>query len=256
MDTSAADANHTARTVGTVRTVEPSRTAGAADGADESRATDEWPVVPPAPTPTPPPPAQVGPVPPIIKPGASATPADAGFVESFEPVSGQVPLATSPLAVRLARSPLIARPGATVALRARPARRPIVVPSRADNQVWQTRFAVGAATAVLVPFAAVAVPFLIALYRVAGSPAVALSTLVPLGMVLLGLFVTAITTWVVVVEMRARVRMVDALGRTGEYEAPGSPGFSGMLRPFAQVPAQLGLLAVALALFVGAFVSL
>jgi hypothetical protein len=53
--------------------------------------------------------------------------------------------------------------------------------------------------------------------------------------------------------MRARVRMVDALGRNGEHEAPdGAASFAGLLRPFTQLPSQLALLVVALCLFVGA----
>jgi membrane protein required for beta-lactamase induction len=82
---------------------------------------------------------------------------------------------------------------------------------------------------------------------------VALADLLPVAMLLLGAFLTAVSAWVVVVEMRARVRMVDALGRTGEHEAPGAttPAVAG-LRPFIQIPAQVALLVVALILFAGA----
>ena len=86
------------------------------------------------------------------------------------------------------------------------------------------------------------------------SPA-QLGHILPLTMMLLGGFLTAVTAWVVIVEMRARVRMVDAIGRTGEHEAPGAPGitaFTGLLRPFVQIPAQVALLGVAFSLFVGA----
>jgi hypothetical protein len=93
------------------------------------------------------------------------------------------------------------------------------------------------------------------LYRAVDTPGASLSVVLPLSMVLLGGFLTAVTAWVVIVEMRARVRMLDALGRTGEHEAPGGPGisaFTGLLRPFVQIPAQVGLLAVAFSLFAGA----
>jgi hypothetical protein len=155
----------------------------------------------------------------------------------------------------LFRAPVVARPGATVALRTRPPRRPIVVPSRADNQVWQPRFAYTTAAVVLIGFAVVAAPLWLALYRTVDISDTPLTRVLPLTMMLFGGFLTAVTAWVVIVEMRARVRMLDALGRTGEHEAPGAPGiaaFTGLLRPFVQIPTQVALLAVALALFVGA----
>jgi hypothetical protein len=108
---------------------------------------------------------------------------------------------------------------------------------------------------VIAGFVVLALPLWLALYRAVGTPGAALTHVLPLGMMLLGGFLTAVTAWVVIVEMRARVRMLDALGRTGEHEAPGAAGisaFTGLIRPFAQIPAQVALLAVALSLFVGA----
>jgi len=146
-------------------------------------------------------------------------------------------------------------PARTIALRTRAPRRPIVVPSRSDNQVWQPRFAYTAAIVVLVGFVVVALPLWLALYRTVATPGTQLTHLLPLSMMLLGGFLTSVTAWVVIVEMRARVRLVDTVGRTGEHEAPGGVGiaaYTGLLRPFGQVPAQIALLAVALVLFVGA----
>jgi hypothetical protein len=131
----------------------------------------------------------------------------------------------------------------------------MVLPSRSDSQVWQPRFAYGTAAVVFVGFLVVALPLWLALYRTVGTPGAQLTFILPLGMMLLGGFLSAVTAWVVIVEMRARVRVLDALGRSGDHEAPGAAGtsaFTGLLRPFAQLPAQLGLLAVALCLFVGA----
>jgi hypothetical protein len=153
------------------------------------------------------------------------------------------------------RVPVVTRPGYTVALRGRPLRRPVVVARRADNLVWQPRFAYATAAIVLVGFAVVALPLWLALYRTVGTTDEPLAHVLPLAMMLLGGFLTAVTAWVVIVEMRARVRLVDSLGRTGEHEAPGAPGiaaFTGLVRPFVQIPAQMALLAVALTLFVGA----
>jgi hypothetical protein len=222
--------------------------------AQQPGPTGEWPVVPPVPTPTPPPPAPTGPEPPIINQVsliAPAVPAGAP-ADRFAPPTSAIPVPPAP--TRQWRVPLISRGGGpAIALRTRPVRRAMAVPSRAD-EVWQSRYAMVSAGIVAVPFTLVAIPFLIALYQAALSPDAAVADLVPLGLILLGVFLAAITTWVVVVEMRARVRLVDALGRTGEHEAPGSSGSFGPPRPFVQVPTQLGLLAVALTAFIGATV--
>jgi hypothetical protein len=182
----------------------------------------------------------------------AASPADHGEPPTapIAPVAASLPLLTRPWPVMVPR-PLGVRPA--VALRVRPRWRPIVVPSRSDNQVWQPRFAYSAAVAVAAAFTVVVLPLWLALYRMVGDPDVRLADVVALGMMLLGGFLSAATAWVVIVEMRARVRMVDALGRNGEHEAPGGPAsFAGLLRPFIQLPGQVALLVVALCLFVGA----
>jgi hypothetical protein len=131
-----------------------------------------------------------------------------------------------------------------------------VVVGRSENLVWPLRFAWITATAMLVIFTVITLPLWLALYRAASSPDTPLTDVLALGMILLGALLSAVTAWVVMVEMRARVRLVDALGPVGAYEAPGSSDASlaGPVRPFVQVPAQLGLLVVALSLFVGATV--
>ncbi len=130
-------------------------------------------------------------------------------------------------------------------------------------------------------------------------------------MMLMGGLLTGAAAWVIIVEMRGRVRMVDTLAKTGEREAmivPAAPelpvldapidrlmvaepmlsprpvgppaghaphsadaqpvsaaatleasskllsSFSSVLKSFGQLPAQVAMLAVALALFVGATV--
>jgi hypothetical protein len=147
------------------------------------------------------------------------------------------------------------RPNTTVALRTRRPRRPLIV-QRAESLVWPLRFAWITGAVVLIAVTVVTLPLWLALYRAAGSPDTPVTDVLALGMMLLGALLSAVTAWVVMVEMRARVRMVDALGQVGAYEAPG-PGdasLAGALRPFVQISAQLGLLAVALALFAGATV--
>ena len=180
--------------------------------------------------------------------------------------------------------------------------------------VWQPRFAYSSALIILLALTVVSMPLWIVLYRITdtatGGPPVA--DLVALCMMLLGGFLTGAAAWVIIIEMRGRVRMVDTLARTGEREAmiaPATPelpvldapldvpsdpmarrepvwdpdtaaatyqarveaqqvnaasmleassklltAFSNVLRSFGQLPAQVAMLAVALALFVGATV--
>jgi hypothetical protein len=197
-----------------------------------------------------------------------------------------------------------------------------------QDAVWQPRFAYAAAAVLLVVFALVTAPLWLVFYRISGpesnngaGPEVA--DLVGLSMMLMGGLLTVVAAWVIIVEMRGRVRMVDRLARTSEREtvvittapaiepaagsadpsaaeesveepvdpvdaptdvitfvpppqplvaqvvSPAAPqsaaatleasskllqSFSRVLRAFSQLPAQVAMLAVALALFVGATV--
>jgi hypothetical protein len=189
---------------------------------------------------------------------------------------------------------------------------PVRPPGR--DLVWQPRFAYSSALIILFALTVVSMPLWIVLYRITdtanGGPPVA--DLVALCMMLLGGFLTGAAAWVIIIEMRGRVRMVDTLAKTGEREAmiaPATPelpvldapldvpsdpmarrepvwdpdaaattyqarveaqqvnaaamleasgklltAFSNVLRSFGQLPAQVAMLAVALALFVGATV--
>jgi hypothetical protein len=175
--------------------------------------------------------------------------------------------------------------------------------------VWQPRFAYTSALVILLALTVVSMPLWIVLYRLTGTATGArVADVVALCMMLLGGFLTGAAAWVIIIEMRGRVRMVDTLARTGEREAmiapelpvldapvdvgsvphrpgPGEPGwdpaasyqaraeaqqvhaaamleasgkllasFSNVLRSFGQLPAQVAMLAVALAMFVGATV--
>lgn len=205
-----------------------SRTASPSTG---SAGTGEWPVIPPVPTPTPPPPADHGPDP-VIRPAVTPGPTPT-------PTITQIPVG----------------PGKTVALRTRRAPRPMVVRPMSPI-VWPRRFARITAAVILATFTVVTLPLWLAGYRAATSPEAPVSEVLALSMALLGAGLSAAVAWVVMVEMRARVGMVDTLGEVGAYEAPrsGDAAMPGPLRPFVQIPAQLGLLSVALALFIGATV--
>jgi hypothetical protein len=107
--------------------------------------------------------------------------------------------------------------------------------------VWQPRFAYSSALVILLALTVVSMPLWIVLYRITdtagGGPPVA--DLVALCMMLLGGFLTGAAAWVIIIEMRGRVRMVDTLAKTGEREAmiaPAAPELPVLDAPF-DVPA-------------------
>jgi hypothetical protein len=158
------------------------------------------------------------------------------------------------------------------------------VQARPDTNelIWQPRFALTSALVIGAALILVTLPLWLVLYRVSGASAnngtgPKVAELVGLTMMLLGGFVTAAATWMIIVEMRSRVRMVDALARAGEREVliaaealearrhpQVSPtasleaatglltSFNAVLKSFGQLPAQIAMLAVVLTLFAGA----
>jgi hypothetical protein len=98
-----------------------------------------------------------------------------------------------------------------------------------EDLVWQPRFAYTSAIVILIALTVVSLPLWLVLYRISSAnngagPRVA--DLVALCMMLLGGFLTGAAAWVIIIEMRGRVRMVDTLARTGEREvlvAPAAP---------------------------------
>jgi hypothetical protein len=181
--------------------------------------------------------------------------------------------------------------------------------------VWQPKFAYTSAAAILLALMVVSLPLWIMLFRLVTTPDTPIADVIALVMMLMGGFLTSATAWVVIIEMRGRVRMVDNLARSGDHELavapaapelpsldnpldrisvkplgiaagptgwePGQPpppiesraealqvsaattleasskllgSFSSVLKSFGQLPAQVAMLTVALALFVGATV--
>ncbi len=179
--------------------------------------------------------------------------------------------------------------------------------------VWQPRFAYSTAALILLAFTVVSLPLWIVLFRLVGATGTEVGDVIALVMMLMGGFLTSATAWVIIIEMRGRVRMVDNLARSGDRElavapaapelpkldapldrvsvqplrvTPGATGwepgqppppiesrveaqqisaaatleasskllgsFSSVLKSFGQLPAQVAMLTVALALFVGA----
>ncbi|MFC7480504.1 hypothetical protein ACFQX7_11255 [Luedemannella flava] len=89
--------------------------------------------------------------------------------------------------------------------------------------MWQPRFAYTSALVILVALALVSLPIWLVFYRMADSDAnngagPNVGDLIALSMMLLGGLVTAGATWVIIIEMRGRVRMVDRLARTSERD--------------------------------------
>jgi hypothetical protein len=308
----------------------------------------EWPTVPPAPAlvkpdvpiDTPEPPVLVAPA-----PAVTATETDDVELldgESIEPVTGPVlslgaiadesptvnipagqaatPTSPSPIVPppRRARgvptlSPYSADESPVVALQRSVRRQQAYARNPREDLVWQPRFAYSSALIILLALIVVSLPLWLVLYRISdplanngAGPKVA--DLMALCMMLLGGFLTGAAAWVIIIEMRGRVRMVDTLAKTGEREAMAAPeipvldaplesfmagrtgagtgtgdaesvplaarieaqqvsaaatleasskllsSFSSVLRSFGQLPAQVAMLAVALALFVGATV--
>jgi hypothetical protein len=252
---------------------------------------------------------------------ADVAPADLGLGTDEHPTPGVAPdPIPAPLSAPTTKPRPRRAPGATLPPEESPlvqlqrsVRRQQAYARRPDEDlVWQPRFAYTSALVILVALTMVSLPLWLVLYRISdpasnngSGPRVA--DLMALCMMLLGGFLTGAAAWVIIIEMRGRVRMVDTLAKTGEREmvAPAAPeipvldapleslmvtepigsprdvpssraarveaqqvsaaatleasskllsAFSGVLRSFGQLWAQVAMLAVALALFVGATV--
>ncbi len=89
--------------------------------------------------------------------------------------------------------------------------------------VWQPRFAYASAVVILTALTVVSLPIWLVFYRMADADAnngagPNVAHLVALSMMLLGGLVTAGAAWVIIIEMRGRVRMVDRLAQTNDRE--------------------------------------
>jgi len=298
-------------------------------------------VKPDVPIETPDPPVLVAATPTVTP--TEADDLDAADLESVEPVTGAVvsfaaiadesptvnipagetatPASPAPIvppprrsrAGTVPHSPYAADESPIVALQRSVRRQQALARNPREDLVWQPKFAYSSALIILLALTVVSMPLWLVLYRISdplanngAGPKVA--DLMALCMMLLGGFLTGAAAWVIIIEMRGRVRMVDTLAKTGEREAMAAPeipvldaplesfltgranvgtgagdtepvplaarieaqqvnaaatleasskllsSFSSVLRSFGQLPAQVAMLAVALALFVGATV--
>jgi hypothetical protein len=226
--------------------------------------TGEWPAVPPAPAPvkpaapaiTPEPPLIRSTVPPLSAPASGSAPLPAPLPTAWAPLpaldsaansyslsaADDSPTVTVPAQPERPARPLLVRQSPILQLRRalRPGPR-----SGRNDLMWQPRFAYGAAGVILAALVLLTLPLWVVLFRMTdpaanngAGPKVA--SLLALCMMLMGAFVTGATTWMILVEMRARVRMVDALaGIGGPAMTHYPPGFDPT--PFAHLdPAYLG----------------
>jgi hypothetical protein len=268
---------------------------GSIPASNGSRAnTGEWPPVPPAPTP--------------VKPASSVT-LDPPLIRATVRASrsqgtGDEPTMAFPVSPPAAAvGSAAASPAPTASGWAMLGLRPAARREPADDLVWQSRFAQVTAGVIGGALLLLTLPLWIVLFRLTGPAAnngagPQVRSLVALSMLLLGIMLAGAATWMIIVEMRVRARMVDALARgrqPGPY--PSLAGFdaaqldptpfdpaqlgpgpdeanqpvtaplpmriptvaplgplSGTLRTFGQLPAQVAVLAVAGALFLGATV--
>jgi hypothetical protein len=89
--------------------------------------------------------------------------------------------------------------------------------------VWQPRFAYASAGIILAVLTVVSLPLWVVFYRMAdpasnGGAGPKVADLVALSMMLMGGLVTGGAAWVIIIEMRGRVRMVDHLARASERD--------------------------------------
>lgn len=232
-----------------------------------------WPAVPPAPRPVKPPTLTVEP--PLV--------AALGRVHPVGPAS----LSDDSPTMAFPAPPPAARVGSAMLASRLLARR-----EPADDQIWQSRFAQITAAVIGGVLLPLTLPLWIVLFRLtgpaAGGDGPQVRGLVAICMLLLGVLLTGATAWMIIVEMRGRARMADALTRGRDTVSDQQPGLysasfdpsqlgpapdemnqpvtaplptrpvgaaqPGLLRSFGQFPAQVAVLAIALALFLGAVV--
>jgi hypothetical protein len=299
-----------------------------------STGTGEWPAVPPAPAPVKPPAPALGPEPPIINTDVRLippAPAAAASEPGDDSPTGSIPVdplpsvrpirpAARPRVAAARRVPAASTEESPLTTLQRTVRRQQAVGRDPRREVvWQPRFAYTSAAFILLALLVVSMPLWIVLWREIGVTGQPVSDIIAICMMLLGGFITGAAAWIIILEMRGRIRMVDTLVRSGgdviaapaapEIPAldtpmdhltvaplnplgipslggwePGTPpppisarveaqqvsaaatleassrlltSFSAVLKSFGQLWAQVAMLTVALALFVGAtFLSL
>ena len=182
--------------------------------------TGEWPAVPPAPAPVKPTATLTGAEPPIINTDVNLIPPSAGTTAADDTPVTAIP-APRPF-VRPLPPVASGAEDSQLSVLQRMVRRQHDLSRRAGQEVvWRPHFAYSTALVILLALIVISMPLWIVLYRVMGTPDTKVGDVIALCMMLLGGFLTAAAAWVIIIEMRGRVRMVDTLARSGEREAMG-----------------------------------
>ena len=203
-----------------------------------SSSTGEWPAVPPAPAPVKPAATLTGAEPPIINADVNLIPPAAAT-----PVADDTPVTAIPAPRPFVRPLPPAAMGADdsqLSVLQRMVRRQQALSRSVERDVvWQPRFAYASAFVILLALIVVSMPLWIVLYRLMGTSGTGTADVIALCMMLLGGFLTGAAAWVIIIEMRGRVRMVDTLARTGEREAmavtPAAPELPVLDAPLDQL---------------------
>jgi hypothetical protein len=185
-----------------------------------------WPTVPPVPVPVKP---DVAPEPDEQPPVATArVPAvdddSPTMVIDAEALAAAVGAAPRPLLGALRRPlPRLLADSSPVAVLREAARRRAALANEADphrsrEEIWPRRFAFGSGLVIVLVLTVVSLPLWIVLWRITGVTSTPAKDIIALCLMIMAGFLTAAALWAIVVEMRARVRMVDALARTGDRE--------------------------------------
>jgi len=110
---------------------------------------------------------------------------------------------------------------------------------RVDRDVvWRPHFAYSTALVILLALIVISMPLWIVLYRMIWASDSRLIDILALVMMLMGGFLISVTAWVMIIEMRGRVRMVDNLAKTGDREfavAPAAPELPVLDAPVDQI---------------------
>jgi hypothetical protein len=216
--------------------------------------TGAWPTVPPAPTPVKPTAPAIRPEPPLIRSVRSLTGSAPPTRQPTVPqtVPPTMPPTAAPSSGRISAvyvdSPNATDDSPTVTIPT-PPQQPaaaVVVPTRESpilhlrgalpgqprsgrpDLAWQPRFAYGTAGVVLGTLFLLTLPLWVVLFRMTDPAAnngagPNVGSLLALCMMLMGVFLTGAATWMIMIEMRARVRIVDALAGIRERELTRYP---------------------------------
>lgn len=198
--------------------------------------TGEWPSVPPAPAPTRP--TLLGPEPPIINADVHLIAATPGTPGTPAPDSPAAPIVVPHLPIPRRPRRYVGGDSPLTTLQRSVRRQQATTRVAYDDLVWQPRFAAISGGIILGALLLVTLPLWIVLFRLVGADTFRVADVLALVMMLMGGLLTSAAAWVIIIEMRGRVRMVDNLAKRGDRElaaVPASPELPVLDAPADQV---------------------